>query len=157
VFLCIAHGRRELVHLALTAHPTAAWVWWQVGEATPRGRRPTHRIRDRDRVDGGGFRQREAALGIEAVAGGRRIAARMIPGNGEHHCYWQMAARSDGTAPGGRATFILKAPGIRPGYRQPAPVELVDVAPTLAFVSGIPVPRQAEGRIRHELFEEELF
>jgi hypothetical protein len=36
-------------------------------------------------------------------------------------------------------------------------VELVDAAPTLAFVSGIPVPRQAEGRIRHDLFEEELF
>ena len=27
VLLFIAHGRRELVHLAVTAHPTAAWVW----------------------------------------------------------------------------------------------------------------------------------
>jgi hypothetical protein len=53
--------------------------------------------------------------------------------------------------------FILKAPGVRRGYRRPAPVELVDAAPTLAFVSGIPVPRQAEGRIRHDLLEEELF
>ena len=93
----------------------------------------------------------------EAEAGGRRTAARMVPGNGEHHYYWQMAARSDGSAPGGRAMFILTAPGIRPGYRRPAPVELVDAAPTLAFVSGIPVPRQAEGRIRHDLFEDELF
>jgi hypothetical protein len=27
VLVFIAHGRRELVHLAVTAHPTAAWVW----------------------------------------------------------------------------------------------------------------------------------
>ncbi len=93
----------------------------------------------------------------EAEAGGLRAAARMVPGNGEHHYYWQMAARTDGTAPGGRAMFILNAPGVRAGYRRPAPVELVDAAPTLAFVSGIPVPRQAEGRIRHDLFDEELF
>jgi hypothetical protein len=26
VLVFIAHGRRELVHLAVTAHPTAAWV-----------------------------------------------------------------------------------------------------------------------------------
>ena len=96
----------------------------------------------------------------EAEAGGPGApgaAARMLPGNGEHHYYWQMAARTDGSAPGGRAIFVLKAPGVRRGYRRPAPVELVDAAPTLAYVSGIPVPRQAEGRIRHDLFEEELF
>jgi arylsulfatase A-like enzyme len=93
----------------------------------------------------------------EAEGAGLRAAARMLPGTGEHHYYWQMAARTDGSAPGGRAMFILKAPGVRRGYRRPAPVELVDAAPTLAFVSGIPVPRQAEGRIRHDLFEEELY
>jgi predicted AlkP superfamily phosphohydrolase/phosphomutase len=93
----------------------------------------------------------------EAEAAGRRPAARMLPGNGEHHYYWQMAARTDGSAPGGRAMFIVKAPGVRRGYRRPAPVELVDAAPTLAYVSGIPVPRHAEGRIRQDLFAEELF
>jgi hypothetical protein len=36
-------------------------------------------------------------------------------------------------------------------------MELLDAAPTLAYVSGIPLPLQAEGRIRHDLFEEELF
>ena len=93
----------------------------------------------------------------EAEAGARRAAARMLPGNGEHHYYWQMAARTDGSAPGGRAMFVVRAPGVRRGYRRPAPVELVDAAPTLAFISGIPVPRQSEGRIRQDLFEEELF
>src|SRR5262249_28580603 len=37
--LFIAHGRRELVHLAVTAHPTAAWVWRRLIAATAWGRR----------------------------------------------------------------------------------------------------------------------
>ncbi|MGI8423950.1 MAG: hypothetical protein ACR2NO_07550 [Chloroflexota bacterium] len=65
--LFIAHGRRELVHLAVTSHPTAAWVWRQLVEATPWARRPTHLIRDRDTVYGGYFRKRAEALGIETV------------------------------------------------------------------------------------------
>jgi putative transposase len=35
VLFFITHGRRELVHVDVTAHPTAAWVWRQVIEATP--------------------------------------------------------------------------------------------------------------------------
>jgi hypothetical protein len=30
----------KLVHLNVTAHPTAEWVWWQLIEATPRGEQP---------------------------------------------------------------------------------------------------------------------
>jgi transposase InsO family protein len=67
VVLFIAHGRRELLHLAVTAHPPAAWVWRQLVEATPWGRRPQHLIRDRDRVYGGDFRDRAKALGIDTV------------------------------------------------------------------------------------------
>jgi transposase InsO family protein len=67
VLVFIAHGRRELVHLAVTAHPTAAWVGRRLVEATPWGRRPMHLIRDRDAVYGGDFRERAAALGIETV------------------------------------------------------------------------------------------
>ncbi|MGH2351685.1 MAG: integrase core domain-containing protein [Chloroflexota bacterium] len=67
VLLFITHGRRELVHLAVTAHPTAAWVWRQLVEATPWGRRPRHLIRDRDAVYGGDFRERAKALGIDTV------------------------------------------------------------------------------------------
>jgi transposase InsO family protein len=67
VLVFIAHGRRELIHLAVTAHPTAAWVWRQVVEATAWGRRPKHLIRDRDRVFGGDFRDRVKALGIETI------------------------------------------------------------------------------------------
>ena len=35
VLVLIAHGRRELVHVNVTANPTAAWVWRQLIEATP--------------------------------------------------------------------------------------------------------------------------
>src|SRR5436305_2851915 len=38
VLVFIAHGRRELVHVDVTSNPTAAWVWRQVIQATPRGR-----------------------------------------------------------------------------------------------------------------------
>ena len=67
VLACIAHGRRELVHLAVTAHPTGARVWRELVEATPWGRRPKHLLRDRDSVYGGDFRARATALGIETI------------------------------------------------------------------------------------------
>ena len=67
VLMFVNHGRRELVHLAVTAHPTAAWGWRQLVEATAWGRRPKHLIRDRDRVFGGDFRDRAQALGIDTV------------------------------------------------------------------------------------------
>jgi transposase InsO family protein len=67
VFAVIAHGRRELVHLAVTAHPTAAWVWRQVIEATAWGRRPRFLLRDRDSVFGGDFGSRLAGLGVEQL------------------------------------------------------------------------------------------
>ena len=51
----------------MTAHPTAAWVWRQLVEATPGGRRPQHLIRDRDAVYGSALRERAAALGIKTV------------------------------------------------------------------------------------------
>ncbi len=37
VLVFIAHGRRELMHVNVTANPTAAWVWRQLIEATPLG------------------------------------------------------------------------------------------------------------------------
>ena len=67
VLVFITHGRRELVHVAVTARPTAAWVWRQLIEATAWGRRPTYLIRDRDRVYGGDFAARAKALGIQTL------------------------------------------------------------------------------------------
>jgi transposase InsO family protein len=68
VLVFIAHGRRQLVHVNVTANPTAAWVWRQVIEATPWGRKPRHVLRDRDAVYGRDFRQRARRIGIDAIA-----------------------------------------------------------------------------------------
>jgi transposase InsO family protein len=43
-----AHDRRRIVHIAVTAHPTAAWTAQQLREAFPWGEVPRYLIRDRD-------------------------------------------------------------------------------------------------------------
>ena len=48
VSLFISHDRRQLVHLNVTPHPRAEWVWQQLIEATPWGQQPKFLIRDRD-------------------------------------------------------------------------------------------------------------
>lgn len=67
VFFFVTHGRRRLVHLNVTAHPTAQWVWRQLIAATPWGEQPRYLIRDRDRCYGGGFIPHAARLGIETL------------------------------------------------------------------------------------------
>ncbi len=67
VLLFITHGRRELVYVSVIAHPTAAWVWWQLLEVTPYGRPPRYLLRDRDAVYGGDFALRARRLGIETL------------------------------------------------------------------------------------------
>jgi transposase InsO family protein len=68
VLVFIAHGRRELVHVNVTANPTAAWVWRQVIQATPWGQKPRHLLRDHDAVYGRDFRERAKRIGIDAIA-----------------------------------------------------------------------------------------
>ena len=67
VLFFISHGRRQLLHFQVTAHPTAAWVWRQLIEATAWGRQPTYLIHDRDRVYGADFATRAAAIGIKSL------------------------------------------------------------------------------------------
>ena len=64
----IAHGRRELVHGNVTAHPTAAWVWRPLIQATPWGQKPRQLLRDRDGVYGRDFRQRARRIGSDSIA-----------------------------------------------------------------------------------------
>jgi transposase InsO family protein len=63
----VAHGRRELVHFAVTAHPTAAWVWRQLINATPWGQTPAYLVRDRDAGYGADFVRKAAGLGIRTL------------------------------------------------------------------------------------------
>jgi transposase InsO family protein len=64
VVFVISHDRRELVHGRGTAHPTAAWSWRPLLEATAWGRRPRYVLRDRDAVSGRGFAPKAHGLGI---------------------------------------------------------------------------------------------
>jgi len=50
VFVMIEHGSRRLLHLNVTAHPTAAWTLQQLREALGYERRYRYLIHDRDRI-----------------------------------------------------------------------------------------------------------
>ena len=43
--------------------------------------------------------------------------------------------------------LILAGPGVKKGYRRLTPVWTPDVVPTLCALSGLPLPRQAEGKV----------
>jgi len=55
VLAFIQHERRRLIHFNVARHPTVAWVWQQLLNATPDGRRPRSLIHDRDAVYGQDF------------------------------------------------------------------------------------------------------
>ena len=67
VLVFIAHDRRQLVHVNVTAHPAAAWIWRQFVQATPWASTPKYLIRDRDRAYGPEFAQRARALGTQTL------------------------------------------------------------------------------------------
>ena len=67
VFFFIAHDRRTVIHVNVTAHPTAEWVWRQLINATPWGIGPRFLIRDRDRSYGAGLIARAKGIGIRTV------------------------------------------------------------------------------------------
>ena len=50
--LILQHGRRELVWMGVTAHPTAEWIACQLTEAYGWRQAPRYVIRDCDRVYG---------------------------------------------------------------------------------------------------------
>jgi transposase InsO family protein len=47
VLVILAHDRRRIVHLNVTAHPTAAWTRQQIREAFPDQTAPQYLLRDR--------------------------------------------------------------------------------------------------------------
>ena len=60
----LRHDRRRLVHIGVTANPTADWIARQIFEAFPWDTTPTYLIRDRDGAYGQVFRRRVRAMGI---------------------------------------------------------------------------------------------
>ena len=66
-FIVLQHDRRRIVHVGVTAHPTAAWVAQQITEAFPWDTAPRFMIRDRNGVYGSIFCARVAAMRIKQV------------------------------------------------------------------------------------------
>lgn len=55
------------MHVNVTRHPTAAWVWRQLINSTPWDSGPRHLIRDRDRAYGADLVERAKGIGIRTV------------------------------------------------------------------------------------------
>ena len=49
--------------------------------------------------------------------------------------------------------FVIAGPGVKPGYTQRV-IRQVDVAPTLATLGGVRMPKQCEGAPAYQIFEE---
>jgi len=67
VFVVLNHARRQVVHVAVTSHPTMAWVIQQLREAMPFGVQPTYMFRDNDGIYGDDVSRFLKGTGIEEV------------------------------------------------------------------------------------------
>ena len=63
-FVVLGHGRRKLLHVAVTPRPTADWTARQIIEAFPWSEAPALLIRDNDGVYGSEFKRRLKSMGI---------------------------------------------------------------------------------------------
>ncbi|MEW6227940.1 MAG: alkaline phosphatase family protein [Bacillota bacterium] len=54
-----------------------------------------------------------------------------------------------------QAVFMAAGPRLRSNYRRRKPLCLTDVAPTVALMSDTPIPRNAEGAVLWDIFDEE--
>jgi hypothetical protein len=76
VWFVIGHGRREIIHFGVTAHPTSSWVVQQLREAFPNDSSPRFLIYDNDSIfsdQGSPMRSTRS----ESSLGGRRFE---VPG-----------------------------------------------------------------------------
>jgi transposase InsO family protein len=60
----LGHGRRRLIHYAVTAHPTAEWIARQIVEAFPWDEAPEYLVRDRDAAYSEVVKRRLRGVGI---------------------------------------------------------------------------------------------
>jgi len=67
IFFFITYDRRRLVHLNVTARPTAEWLSRQLIATTPYSPQHNYLIRDGDACYGGSFIPRAAKLGMQTV------------------------------------------------------------------------------------------
>lgn len=63
-FIVMAYGRRKLLHINVTAHPTAEWTARQLTEAFPWDQAPDRLIRDNDAIYGAVYKDKLRTMGI---------------------------------------------------------------------------------------------
>jgi transposase InsO family protein len=139
VFFLISHDRRRLLHFDVTSHPTAAWVWRQMIEATLWGQHPRYLIHDRDRVYGADFATRAAGVGIGSIRTPIRspranaIAERVVRSLGQE-CLDHILPQSQGHVRPVLAGFVSY-------YNQDRPHR------SLGLEAPVPSPRQVDGEV----------
>ena len=67
VLVFMKHETREVVHTAVTDHPTDEWSAQQLREATPWGKRPRYRILDNDSKFGDKFSAVARGSGVKEL------------------------------------------------------------------------------------------
>ena len=73
------------------------------------------------------------------------------PVTGTHGQFLPSARSAVGTI---ETVFMIKGPKVKRGYKRLYPISLADVAPTVCYLAGIPIPRDAEGKIVYDIIEE---
>ena len=71
-FVVLSHDRRRILHVNVTANPTAAWTARQIVEAFPFDLKPKYLHRDRDSIYGWEFQRCVESLGIEQIVSAPR-------------------------------------------------------------------------------------
>ncbi len=67
VLVVLSHDRRQILHVNVTAHPTAVWTARQLVEACGPEHTPRYLLRDRDCIYGDQFSRQANALSIREV------------------------------------------------------------------------------------------
>ena len=67
VFVVMGHASRRIIHLNVTAHPTAAWSLQQLREAIPSDHAYRFILHDHDAIFSSGFDDSLARLGLEVI------------------------------------------------------------------------------------------
>jgi putative transposase len=67
VFVVMEHASRRIIHINVTAHPTAAWTLQQLREAIPSDHTYRFILHDRDAIFSAGFDASVARMGLEVI------------------------------------------------------------------------------------------
>jgi putative transposase len=153
VFFFITHDRRRIVHLNVTAHPTAEWVWRQLIAATPWGEQPRYLIHDRDRCYGESFIPRAARIGIRTLLTpvqapkANAIAERLV-GTLRRECLDHLIVINERHLRALLAEYVAHYNAARP-HRALA-LDSPDGRPVVRLASGRIVARSVLGGLHHE-------